>query len=729
MLFKLDLNVQNDTTMINKTLILLVLIYSGFVANAQVPSISSFSPTVATIGYTVVIKGNGFTGATAVSFGGVAAASFTVIDDATINAILGTGISGNVSVTTPKGNSILAGFSYCTGVMPSVSITASQASIVSNTSVTFTATATNGGRSPSYKWYKNGLTVNGATSSTYTLTTLASSDSIWVLLKSNAACTIVDSAFSSKIFMYVSDKIITTVAGNGTANWSGDGGAATAATLNGPTGIAFDKAGNLYIAERNNHDIRKVTPSGIISTFAGNGNAVYGGDGGAAVYASLNGPTGLAFDKDNNLYIADKGNNRVRKVDANGIITTVAGNGQSTKTGNGSLATAASIGYPESIAFDANGNLFIADYNDAGNNAFLTMRKVDKNGKIASVIENISTDYNNTFAIDSLGNLYYFDYTTSYDSTNYNYATYLKKLNTIGAKAILAGSYSQKYSYNSDGISALLLYIGSSHKGLSLDKSGNIYFVENSSIRKIGTNGVINYVVGHSSYCCGSASDGNYALNFNLRNPYATAFDAAGNLYISEEGANRIRKVADGTPFSTSLPLNITAFSANAINQNINTDWQTASEQNTDYFIIQHSTDGVSFTDIGTLKAIGSGANNYTFTDKNPNNGINYYRLQCIDRDGSRSYSKVVSVQLGSAKYFSISPNPASDFVLIHFSKINEKGTLAVYDITGKAVITQTLLGNSTTFKLNTQTLTNGFYVLRVNTSTASYNEKLIIQK
>ena len=119
---------------------------------------------------------------------------------------------------------------------------------------------------------------------------------------------------------------ITTVAGT-TAGFSGDGGAATSAQLNLPTGVAFDSAGNLFIADRLNHRIRKVDTSGNITTVAGNGTAGFSGDGGAATSAQLFQPHGLTFDSSGNLFIADTRNNRIRKVDTSGNITTVAGTG------------------------------------------------------------------------------------------------------------------------------------------------------------------------------------------------------------------------------------------------------------------------------------------------------------------------------------------------------------------------------------------------------------------
>ncbi len=109
-------------------------------------------------------------------------------------------------------------------------------------------------------------------------------------------------------------------------------------------------------------------------------------------------------------------------------------------------------------------------------------------------------------------------------------------------------------------------------------------------------------------------------------------------------------------------------------------------------------------------------------------NGTNYYRLQSVDKDGSSSYSKVVSVNFSDKQSFSIIPNPAKDFTTISFSKTVDKATIAVYDITGKAVIMQSLSG-ANAYKLNTQTFTNGVYMIKVNTTTGSYNEKLLINK
>jgi sugar lactone lactonase YvrE len=162
--------------------------------------------------------------------------------------------------------------------------------------------------------------------------------------------------------------IITTVAGNGTSGFSGDGGPAISASLALPgrfqtSGVAVDASGNLFIADVGNNRVREVTAGGIITTVAGNGTAGFSGDGGAATSASLSKPTSVAVDGSGNLFIADSGNNVIREVSASGIITTIAGNGSGGSSGDGGPATLASLnGFMNlAVAVDAAGNLFIGD--------------------------------------------------------------------------------------------------------------------------------------------------------------------------------------------------------------------------------------------------------------------------------------------------------------------------------------------------------------------------------
>jgi sugar lactone lactonase YvrE len=156
--------------------------------------------------------------------------------------------------------------------------------------------------------------------------------------------------------------IITTVAGTGTAGFSGDGGKAADARLNGPVGLAVDSAGSLFITEWGGNRVRKVTPDGMITTVAGTGTAGFSGDGGPAISARLNGPTGGVVDSAGNLFVADFRNARVRKVEAGtGTITTVAGNGKGGYGGDGGLATETGLGDPLHLVIDPVGNLLISE--------------------------------------------------------------------------------------------------------------------------------------------------------------------------------------------------------------------------------------------------------------------------------------------------------------------------------------------------------------------------------
>lgn len=224
---------------------------------------------------------------------------------------------------------------------------------------------------------------------------------------------------SSNIFKVTSSGAISAVAGSGKSGFSGDGGLATSAQLYLPTSVAIDSAGNLYLADARNNRIRKVNTSGLISTIAGNGTAGYSGDGGAATSAELNDPFGVAVDSIGNLYVVDDGNNRIRKVSASGLITTVAGNGTAGFSGDGGPATAAELTFGAnevvaSVAVDSQGNLYIAD---AGN---YRVRKVNTAGVISTVAGSgwgsvISGDGGaataatiapGAVAVDSAGNLY-----------------------------------------------------------------------------------------------------------------------------------------------------------------------------------------------------------------------------------------------------------------------------------------------------------------------------------
>jgi sugar lactone lactonase YvrE len=337
--------------------------------------------------------------------------------------------------------------------------------------------------------------------------------------------------------------IITTVAGNGVFGFAGDGGAATSASLNSPAGVALDASGNLYIAEYANHRIRKVdAATGIITTVAGNGINTFAGDGGAATSASLSHPNGVALDASGNLYIADYGNSRIRKVAAaTGIITTVTGNGVFGFAGDGGAATSASLYFPTGVALDASGNLYIADPRTQ------RIRKVDAaSGIITTVAGNgvlgfagdggPATSANlaspSGVALDASGNLYIADIGNER----------IRKVDAAsGIITTAAGSGVLGFAGDDGAATSASL---ASPWGVALDASGNLYIADyfNHRIRKVdATTGIITTVAGNGTATF--AGDGGAATSANLNYPVGVAVDASGNLYIADFRNQRIRKV------------------------------------------------------------------------------------------------------------------------------------------------------------------------------------------
>jgi hypothetical protein len=332
--------------------------------------------------------------------------------------------------------------------------------------------------------------------------------------------------------------IITTVAGNGTNGYSGDGGAATDARLYQPHGVVVDGSGSLFIADLANYRVRRVSTNGIITTVAGNGTNLYSGDGGAATNASLWLPSGVAVDGSGNLLIADPGNNRIRKVDANGTITTLAGNGTGGYSGDGGLATNAQLNYPYGVAVDGSGNLFVADWeNDS-------IRKVGTNGIIVTVAGNGTDGYSgdgglatnaslyrpSDVAVDGPGNLFIAD------SANYC----VRKVSTNGIITTVGGNGS--YGYSGDGGAATNARLAGP-EGVAVDGSGNLYIADwgNGRIRKVGTNGIITTVAGNGNG--GYPGDDGPATSASLSGPSGVALDGTGNLFIADEFNNRIRRI------------------------------------------------------------------------------------------------------------------------------------------------------------------------------------------
>lgn len=341
------------------------------------------------------------------------------------------------------------------------------------------------------------------------------------------------------------NNIITTVAGSG--NFAlGDGGLATNASLAYATGVAADNAGNFYIADQYNNRIRKVNTGGIITTVAGKNPSGFSGDGGAATNSSLHNPFGVAVSSDGNCFIADTINCRIRKMDTNGVITTVAGNGSPTYAGDGGAATNASLYNPTGVALDAVGNLYIGD---TANNL---VREVNTNGIITTVAGNgyegdggpATNAYLSSpqgVAVDAYGNLFIAE----------SGENRVRRVDVNGIITTVAGNGDGGYSGDGGTATNAMLQ---SPAGVTVDAFGYLFISDwnNNCIRQVDFNGIITTVAGNGS--AAYSGDGGAATNASLHYPFGVALDVFGRLLIADEYNNRIRRII--LAMSPVLPIN-----------------------------------------------------------------------------------------------------------------------------------------------------------------------------
>ena len=335
---------------------------------------------------------------------------------------------------------------------------------------------------------------------------------------------------------------ISTYAGTGICGYSGDGGPATKAEITNDFGLALDRHGNLLITD--GARIRRITPAGIISTIVGNGTAGYSGDGGPALQAEINFPESVFVDLAGNIYIADTGNNVIRKVDTKNIIHTVAGDGTSGFSGDGGLATSANLNFPWTVIADNQGNFYFSDVNNE------RVRVVNSGGIINTFAGDggfgntgsggpaTSAAFGQPYSLLLQGgNLYI-------GTSGFIWAVNLK----TDIITITAGN--GQNGYNGDGNTALSTAFSASLTGLASDGSGGMFVGDSSNnrIRQIAATQIVSTAAGGNVGDNGPSARA--AVNFNTEFVHM-AFDSAGNLYIPDVYNNRVRKVTPQGVIST----------------------------------------------------------------------------------------------------------------------------------------------------------------------------------
>jgi sugar lactone lactonase YvrE len=311
---------------------------------------------------------------------------------------------------------------------------------------------------------------------------------------------------------------VTTLAGSGIAGYAD--GTGLSAQFNNPQGIAVDASGKIYLADSYNNRIRTVTAAGVASTFAGNGTLGYAE--GSALSAEFYGPNGMAVDASGNVYVADFGNNVIRKITAGGVVSTFAGNGTAGFV-NGT-STSSEFNNPAGIAVDASGNIYVADY---GNNS---IRKITSAGVVTTLAGFKTGGYINAtgtaaafdnptgVAVDATGNVYVAD--------KGNAA--IRKITSAGVVTTLAGGPTQPELVNYPA-------------GIAIDKQGNIYIADEGGRIIECTTGNVLYILAGSLNVSGFVNGSGTSALFN--GPQALTVDADNNIYVADQNNNCIRKL------------------------------------------------------------------------------------------------------------------------------------------------------------------------------------------
>ncbi len=524
-------------------------------------------------------------------------------------------------------------------------------------------------------------------------------------------------------------QIITTIAGNGSAGYSGDGGSAIAASFN-MVSIAFDRTGNLYVADGSNNRVRIISTDGIVSTFAGNGIVGFMGDGGPATIAELNNPFTVFADSSGNIYFCDRSNYRVRQVNAMGVISTIAGTGVMGYSGDGGAATNAKL------------NPGLIDYTDAIGNKYMcdqscVIRKIDITGTITTIAGNGTAGFSGDggqataaqlktpggIVVDGTGNLYIADMLNNR----------IRKVDASGVISTFAGTGTSGFMGDGGMATAARL---SNPCDLAIDGSGNIYIADfnNKRIRKINTAGIITTIAGTG--VMGFSGDGGPATAAQLNGAGNIALDCAGNLFIRDLGNNRIRMVelqhppafAAGHADSLTVCENVTT-SINALLAITDSDagqtetWSEARPPAHGTVTGAYSTTATG----GTVIPAG-----LSYTPTTGYTGSDSFKIRISDcgfvSDSIVIYVTVVNCALGTtprvsegAEMLEVWPNPVNDELTI---KASNCASFNISNTIGQVLLQQRL--DNTDTKVNVKILPAGLYYLTLKGKSGNMVKKFV---
>jgi type IX secretion system substrate protein/NHL repeat-containing protein len=551
---------------------------------------------------------------------------------------------------------------------------------------------------------------------------------------------------NNRIRMVNTAGIISTFAGGGSSGL-GDGGPATAAGLGSPEGLCFDGAGNLYIADLGNNRIRKVNTAGIITTVAGNGTLGYAGDGGQATAAALQYPMGVSFDAIGNMYIADQSNDRIRRVSTAGIISTIAGNGYDAPSsggyaGDGGPATAAELNHPSGVGFDAAGNLYIADNNNDVIRKVTCTPVVNISG-VNSVCPGggtmLTASGANTYAWSSnaggvltstvtlspaVATVYTVTGTSVFGCTaTQTISVHINSLPIvsiggnssicIGAHTILTGMGANTYTWNS----------GSNTNAISVNPTSNTTYTvtgtdgngcENSDTITVVVNPLPVITVNSGTICAGQA----FTITPSGANTYT--YSSGSAVVTPTVNTTYTVKGTDGndcvnTPAATCTVM-VNASPIISVNTSTictgSTATLTASGANT--YTWNTGATGASISPSPTVTT------NYTVTGTDANNCMNTDTLSVIVVDCTTGIE-----QFANINELNIYPNPNKGNFVIEPSSAT-KQTMQVYDVNGKLVLSQSINGKTT---IDASSLNEGVYNISLTSGEGVVNKRVVIVK